>query len=32
MYRELKELTPKDREAIQLMMDHLKSRTSGGDK
>lgn len=32
MYRELKELTSKDREAIQLMMDHLKSRTSGGDK
>jgi transcriptional regulator with XRE-family HTH domain len=32
MYRELKELSPKDREAIQLMMDHLKSRTSGKDK
>jgi transcriptional regulator with XRE-family HTH domain len=32
MYRELKELSPKDREAIQLMMDHLKSRISGKDK
>lgn len=32
MYRELKELNPKDREAIQRMMDHLKSRTSGGDE
>lgn len=32
MYRELKDLSPKDREAIQQMMDHLKSRTSGKDK
>lgn len=32
MYRELKELSPKDREAIQLMMDHLKSRISGSEK
>jgi len=28
MYRELKELTPADRQAIQVMMDHLKSRES----
>lgn len=27
MYRELKDLSPKDREAIQRMMDHLKSRS-----
>jgi len=26
MYRDLKELDPEDREAIQKMMDHLKSR------
>lgn len=26
MYRELQDLTPKDREAIQGMIDHLKSR------
>lgn len=26
MYRELKGLTPKDREAIQKLMDHLKQR------
>lgn len=26
MYRELKELTPADREALRLMMDHLKNR------
>jgi transcriptional regulator with XRE-family HTH domain len=26
MYRELKDLTPADRQAIQSMMDHLKSR------
>lgn len=32
MYRELKDLTPKDREAIQAMMDHLKTRTGGKDK
>lgn len=32
MYRELKELSSNDREAIQLMMDHLKSRASGKDK
>lgn len=30
MYRELKELTPKDREAIQMMMDHLKDRKNSG--
>jgi len=28
MYRELKELTPSDRQAIKQMMDHLKSRKS----
>jgi transcriptional regulator with XRE-family HTH domain len=32
MYRELKELSPGDREAIQMMMDHLKSKTGGKDK
>jgi len=32
MYRELKELSPKDREAIQQMMDHLKTRISGSEK
>lgn len=26
MYRDLKDLSPKDREAIQQMMDHLSSR------
>ena len=26
MYRELKDLSPPDRQAIQAMMDHLKSR------
>ena len=30
MYRELKELTPGDRQAIQVMMNHLKSRESKG--
>jgi transcriptional regulator with XRE-family HTH domain len=30
MYRELKELTPADRQAIQVIMDHLKSRKSKG--
>jgi len=28
MYRELKDLTPSDRKAIQAMMDHLKSKKS----
>jgi transcriptional regulator with XRE-family HTH domain len=27
MYRELKELSPADREALRAMMDHLKKRT-----
>lgn len=30
MYRELKELSPADRKAIQTMMDHLKSLKSKG--
>jgi len=30
MYRELKELSPGDRQAIQTMMDHLKSRKPKG--
>jgi transcriptional regulator with XRE-family HTH domain len=29
MYRELKDLTPADREAIRALMDHLKARKSG---
>jgi transcriptional regulator with XRE-family HTH domain len=30
MYRELKDLSPPDRQAIQAMMDHLKSRKPKG--
>lgn len=30
MYRELKELSPSDRQAIQVMMDHLKTRKPKG--
>ncbi|MCG2626316.1 helix-turn-helix domain-containing protein [Bradyrhizobium sp. WYCCWR 13023] len=30
MYRELKELSPADRQAIQVMMDHLKTRKPKG--
>jgi transcriptional regulator with XRE-family HTH domain len=31
MYRDLKELTPADREALRVMMEHLKKRkTEGG--
>jgi transcriptional regulator with XRE-family HTH domain len=30
MYRELKDLTPADRQAIQAMMDHLKARKPKG--
>ncbi len=30
MYRELKDLSPADRQAIQTMMDHLKSRKPKG--
>lgn len=30
MYRELKDLSPSDRQAIQAMMDHLKSRKPKG--
>ena len=32
MYRELKELTPKDRDTIQMLMDHLKSKSGGKEK
>lgn len=31
MYRELKDLTPADRQAIQTMMDHLKARKPKGE-
>ena len=30
MYRELNELSPADRQAIQAMMDHLKNRKLKG--
>jgi transcriptional regulator with XRE-family HTH domain len=30
MYRDLKELTPGDREALRVMMEHLKKKKEGG--
>jgi hypothetical protein len=30
MYRDLKELTPADREALGMMMKHLKNRNKDG--
>jgi transcriptional regulator with XRE-family HTH domain len=30
MYRDLKELTPGDREALRVMMEHLKTKKGGG--
>jgi hypothetical protein len=30
MYRDLKELTPGDREALRVMMEHLKSKKKEG--
>jgi transcriptional regulator with XRE-family HTH domain len=32
MYRELKELTPQDRETIQVLMDRLKAKGGGRDE
>jgi hypothetical protein len=29
MYRELKELTPGDRKALRVMIDHLKAKKDG---